>query len=356
MTNILSGSEDIPVDFLQYAQSKGHENIYYKLDASTGLIAIIAIHSTVLGSALGGCRYAEYSSNRAAIYDALRLSRGMTSKAALAQVPHGGGKAVIIKSRTQRDRHALFASFGRFVNELNGKYITAVDSGTTLDDMMATGEQTRYVASLPSHGEPSPSTAVGVLRGIEAAVHFKLNRNTLEGIHVVVQGIGKVGYALVNALLDAGARVTISDIDSQAIAQCQAQYPVDVVSPEHVHQTPCDVFAPCALGNMLNTHTIPQLNCAIVAGSANNQLGHDSDGVLLQQRDILYAPDYVINAGGLIYASGRYRNTSDEQIQQKTHAIYEVLLEIFERARQADTPTNFIANQLADEKIAAAQE
>ncbi|NKB47254.1 MAG: amino acid dehydrogenase [Legionellales bacterium] len=352
MTNPLSGSEDIPIDFLQYAQTKGHENIYYKLDSTTGLVAIIAIHSTRLGPALGGCRYTEYSSNRAAIYDALRLSRSMTSKAALAQLPHGGGKSVIIKSRTPQDRQALFESFGRFVNELNGKYITAVDSGTTLEDMEAIGHQTRYVASLPSQGEPSPFAALGVFRGIEAAVQFKLQRDSLTDVHVAVQGIGKVGHVLVQSLLEAGAKVSISDINGQFIEQYRTQWPVTVVPHNQIYQLECDVFAPCALGNVLNTKTIPQLNCQIVAGAANNQLGHDSDGLLLHQRNILYAPDYVINAGGLMYASGRYFNKPDAQITQKTRAIYEVLLEIFDRAQQQDAPTNFIANQLANEKIA----
>jgi leucine dehydrogenase len=340
-------------EFLDYALEQRFGEMHFKVCPKTGMKAIIAIHSTKLGPALGGCRFIEYPNNAAAIKDAMRLAVGMSYKAALINLPLGGGKAVLIKPKGPFDRQAYMRDFGRFIHELNGRYITALDSGTTLNDMDLIAEETSYIASLSKHnGDPSPSTAKGVWEGIKAAVAFQLGRDDLSGLHIAVQGIGHVGYPLLKLLHESGARLTVADVVPQAVEGAVKEFGAKAVSSERIHQVPCDVFAPCALGAVLNEHSIPQLQTSIVAGAANNQLAQPSDAHLLQERGILYAPDFVINAGGLVYAASKYLHTSQEQVERQIKGIFDSLTQIFTRAAQEHSSPSDVADALAQEKLA----
>lgn len=343
---------NVKSDFLDYALSHGFGDIHFKVDSKTGMKAIIAIHSTKLGPALGGCRFIEYINTETAINDVMRLARGMSYKAALSNLPLGGGKAVIIKPAHPFDRNHYLKAFGQFINELNGRYITAVDSGSDLSDMDLIAEHTPYVASLSRYnGNPSPSTAKGVLRGIEAAVQFKLGKSSLAGLHIAIQGLGHVGYLLAEDLTALGARLTVADVNDQLVERAVRELGATGVPVNLIHRIPCDVFSPCALGAIINDETIPQLQTAIIAGAANNQLAHNYHGQLLHQRGILYAPDYAINAGGLIFAACKYLQTPIEQAEQQIDAIYACLIELFSRSKQEDLPTNEIADIIAQEKL-----
>jgi leucine dehydrogenase len=339
-------------DFLEYALSHGFGDLHFKVDSKTGMKAIIAIHSTKLGPALGGCRFIEYPNTAAAVKDAMRLARGMSYKAASVNLPLGGGKSVIIKPKGPFDRAEYMHQFGNFVNELNGRYITALDSGTVLNDMDIVGEHTPYVASLSKHhGDPSPSTAKGVVRGIQAAVAFKLGKDNLNGIHVAIQGLGHVGFLLAQHLHELGARLTVADISPAVVEQAIKQFSAKTVSTEEIHKIPCDVFAPCALGAIINDITIPQLQTSIIAGAANNQLAHTYHGKIVHDKGILFAADYVINAGGLIFAASKYLHIEEAQISRQIDDIYKHLLEIFTRSAQENLPTSEIADTLAQEKL-----
>lgn len=339
-------------DFFRYALAHDFGDFHVKVDPATGMQAIIAIHSTKLGPALGGCRFIEYSNSESALYDALRLARGMSYKAALVNLPLGGGKSVIIKPQGTFDRSAYFDKFGQFVNELNGRYITALDSGTTLSDMDKIGAHTPYVASLTIHGDPSPATAEGIFHGIKACVAFKYGKSSLQGMHVAIQGLGHVGYGLASHLHHAGAQLTVADINTQTVENAVKEFKATAVAVDKIHQIPCDIFSPCALGSILNDQTIPELQTTIVAGAANNQLAHTYHGQQLHDRGILYAPDYVINAGGLIYAAEQYMHGSSMAYKDKLAHIYDSLLVIFERSQQENAPTSSIADTLAQEKLA----
>lgn len=339
-------------DFMDYALSHGFGDIHFKVDPKTGMKAIIAIHSTKLGPALGGCRFIEYPNTEAAIQDAMRLAIGMSSKAALANLPLGGGKAVIIKPSTPYDREGYLKQFGTFVNSLGGQYITAMDSGTQLEDMDIIAENTTYVASRSAHGDPSPSTALGVFRGIEAAVSFKLKRPSVNGLHIAIQGLGHVGYRLAEHLHHAGARLTVADVNPALVKRAVQAFNAEHVSTSEIHTVACDVFAPCALGGVLNDSTISQLQTTIIAGAANNQLAHRFHGQHLHDNGILYAPDYVINAGGLVFAAGRYASTPDTQMQQQINGIGNRLIEIFERSAAENRPTSIISDDIAKEILA----
>lgn len=346
--NLLINQEN----FIEYGMQRGFGDIHIKMCPKTGLQAIIAIHSTKLGPALGGCRFIEYPTPFAALYDAMRLARGMSYKAALVGLPLGGGKAVILKPSMAFDRKKYFESFGEFVESLGGRYITAIDSGTTLEDMDTIHSQTNYVASLSKqNGEPSKCTAHGVLRGIEAAVTIQLKRNTLDGVHVAVQGIGKVGFALAQLLHDQGARLTVSDVNAEACLKAKEMLGATVVDNALIHQVECDVFSPCALGGIINDKTIHDIKATIIAGAANNQLARAYHGHLLHEKGILYAPDYVINAGGLIYAASLYNKTEQKVANQQVSNIYNSMLTIFERARKDNTPCSVIADTIAQEKL-----
>lgn len=340
-------------DFLEYALAHGFGDLHFKVDPETGMKAIIAIHNTKLGPALGGCRFIEYPNTASALKDAMRLARGMSFKAASVNLPLGGGKSVIIKPKGPFDRTQYMHQFGKFVNELNGRYITALDSGTVLNDMDIIGEHTPYVASLSKYnGDPSPSTAKGILRGIQAAVAFKLGKESLNGVHVAIQGLGHVGFLLAKHLHELGAKLTVADISPAAVELAVKEFGAKPVSTEQIHKVPCDVFAPCALGAILNDITIPQLQTTIIAGAANNQLAHSYHGKILHDKGILFAADYVINAGGLIFAASKYLQTPEAQITEQIDHIYTHLTEIFARSAKENVPSNEIADALAQEKLA----
>jgi len=348
-----SATADYQGDFLDYALTHGFGDIHLKVDPETGMKAIIAIHSTKLGPALGGCRFIQYPDTTTALYDAMRLARGMSYKAALANLPLGGGKAVVIQPAQTYDRQGYLHCFGNFINELNGRYITALDSGTELRDMDVIAQHTPYVASLSSHnGDPSPYTAKGVLRGIQAAVSFKLGKSSLNGIHIAIQGLGHVGYRLAQYLHNEGARLTVTDIDPVAIERAVVEFGATPVACENIHKTSCDVFAPCALGAVLNDISINQLQTPIIAGAANNQLAHSYHGQRLHDKGILYATDYVINAGGLIFAASKYLQTPEDLVNKQIDDIGATLQQIFYRSKQENIPTSEITDTLAKEKIA----
>ncbi len=337
---------------LSYAKQLGFGDLHFKLDNSTGLFAMIAIHSTKLGPALGGCRCLEYTTISDAIRDALRLAQGMSYKAAVIGLPLGGGKSVLLKPKAIQNRSAYFEKFGEFIEELGGRYITAVDSGTNPEDMDAIAHKTRYVSSTTTgYGDPSPFTADGVFSSIQAAVKIKLNRNSLDGIKVAIQGVGHVGIRLAKLLFDAGAKVIVTDSNPQAIAKCVNEYQATVVGLNEIYGVDCDVFSPCALGAIINDKTIPQLKARIVVGSANNQLAEPRHGDALHNLNILYGPDYVVNAGGLVCACADFYKTPLEQVRKQVASIYGTTLSIFERSAAENVPTHTIADIIAEEKI-----
>jgi leucine dehydrogenase len=318
------------------------------------LRAIVAIHNLNRGPAIGGCRIVHYQSADDAIEDALRLGYMMSYKAAISNLPHGGAKAVIMKPKVIKDRRALLLAFGDFVNELGGRYITAMDSGTSESDMDIIAERTKFVtctSASGSGGDPSPITAYGVCRGIEAAVKYKLKRNDLQGVHVSIQGAGHVGYYLAKELHQRGARMTMCDINAKSLERCVNEFGVNVCSVDDIYDVEADVFAPCALGSVLNLRTIQRLKVKIVAGSANNQLAHQHYGVLLHEHGILYAPDFVVNSGGLIYVAAMYDHGRFDQANKQVSDIYDTLFPIFERSEIDNLATNEVAEKIALEKI-----
>ncbi|MCC6664907.1 MAG: amino acid dehydrogenase [Polyangiaceae bacterium] len=336
----------------------GYGRLHLSRDAATGLSAIVAIHDTRLGPALGGCRFIHYAGEDDAIVDALRLARGMTYKAAITGLSLGGGKSVIIRPTVDFNRGALFRAFGKFVGELGGQYITAEDSGTSLEDMEVIRTATKWVTGVAPEnggsGDPSPFTALGVRRGIEATVKFVMKRDDIAGLHVAVQGIGHVGYYLCKELHALGAKLTVADVDPLKSERAEREFSASVVPLEQLFATECDVLAPCALGSALNDATIPKLRCKIVAGAANNQLAEPRHGDDLMQRGILYAPDYAINAGGLINVATELEGYDAEKSRAKVTKIYDTILEIAERARRAMKPTHQIADMMAEERLARA--
>jgi len=335
-----------------YAQELGYGRFHIKIDSKTGLRAIIAIHSTKRGPALGGCRLIKYPHIGAAFNDAMRLGYGMSYKAAISNLPLGGGKAVLLKPDEIADRTAYFTAFGKFIDSLKGEYITAVDSGTSIADMETIATQTNYVTGTASEGgDPSPLTALGVRRGIEAAVKFKLNKDNLKGIRIAIQGLGRVGYYLCKELIPLGAKIIASDVNKTLVEQYQEKFSIDTVLPENIYDVECDVFSPCALGGTLNERTIPRLTASIIAGSANNQLEKPQQGEMLHLRGILYAPDYAINAGGLIFAYAQYTHASLEKAQENVSNIYYSLMTIFERSKAENYPTAGVADEIAKERL-----
>ena len=289
-----------------------HERVVFCYDAATGLKAIIAIHSTVLGPAAGGCRLWSYATDDEALHDVLRLSQGMSYKNAMAGLAFGGGKAVIIKTPDFDGSDALYERFGDFVEELGGHYITAEDVGMSVSIMETIAHRTHFVSGLPpkgdhAGGDPSPKTAFGVFKGIEAAAKFKLDRDDLNGLTVAVQGVGNVGYYLCDLLAKAGAKLIVADIDGSRVKRACEEFAAEAVGIDEILEQQADVLAPCALGAILTETSIPKLKVSIVAGGANNQLETNEDGRRLADAGILYAPDYVINGGGIInVAAGKY--------------------------------------------------
>lgn len=340
-------------ELLSYAKKLNFGELFFKIDQINQLCAIVAIHSTRLGPALGGCRFIEYKSIDLAIHDALRLAQGMSYKAALANLPLGGGKTVLMRPKKISDRSAYFRALGRFVNELKGRYIIAMDSGVVIEDMDAISLETPYVVTTSKHkGNPAPYTALGVLYGIEAAVKFKLHLDHLEGVHVAIQGMGHVGFALANALQKKGAYLTVCDSNIELIQRYAKDLQATIVNPDEIYSVKCDVFSPCALGAVLNDESISQLNAVIVAGSANNQLAEPHHAEILNKKGILYAPDYVINAGGLIYAYAEYQNRLNREcVVQHIQTIYSTLLEIFNCADKENKSPSMVADSLAEFRL-----
>jgi leucine dehydrogenase len=332
--------------------------VHFKLDKSTQLRAIVAIHDSRMGPALGGCRFIEYDSDDAAITDALRLARGMTYKAALAGLAHGGGKSVLIRPKQHFDRVALFRAFGRFIEDLRGHYITAEDSGTGLEDMEIIRTQTKNVTGIdPSHGgsgDPSPFTALGVRRGIEACVKFKLGKTDLKDVHVAIQGVGHVGYHLCKELHAQGAKLTVADVDKLKSERAKREFGASITTIDDVANVECDVFAPCALGAGINDTTIPQLKAKIVAGAANNQLAEARHGDDLHARGIVYAPDYAINAGGLVNVAQEVKGYDAQKARERTLEIYNTIWEICDRSKKLGAPTYKVADIMVEEKLASA--
>lgn len=342
-----------------FGQLKAYDygEVHFKFDRATGLKAIVAVHDSRLGPALGGCRFIEYDTEEDAVVDALRLARGMTYKAALAGLAHGGGKSVLIRPKQHFDRVALFRAFGKFVDDLGGHYITAEDSGTGLEDMEIIRTVTRHVTGVDvsrgGSGDPSPFTALGVRRGIEACVKFKLNRDSLEGVHVAVQGVGHVGYHLCKELHACGAKLSVADVDALKAERAHRDLDAAVVPLDEIAEIECDVYAPCALGSALNDHSIPRLKAKIVAGAANNQLAQPRNGDDLHARGILYAPDYAINAGGLVNVAQEVLGYDAQKARDKTLKIYDTIREIADRSAKTQAPTYRIADMLVEEKLAA---
>lgn len=327
-----------------------HEQIVFFQDKDVGLKAIVAIHNTVLGPALGGTRMWPYASEEEALKDVLRLSRGMTYKAAAAGLNLGGGKAVIIGDPKRDKSQTLFGVYGKFLNTLGGRYITAEDVGTDVNDIEYMYTETDYVVGIEtSHGgsgDPSPFTALGVLQGIEACCNKVFGNGDLRGRTVVVQGVGAVGSKLVRLCVEAGAKVTIADVDAARVDQVKSELKVDVVTTEESLRIPCDIFAPCALGAVVNDKTVDQLQCKIVAGAANNQLERTENADRLRQRNIVYAPDYVINAGGLMNVYLELEGYSRERAERMTRGIYYNLSQVFQIADEKKISTASAADQL----------
>jgi len=329
-----------------------HEQVAFFNDEESGLKSIVAIHDTTLGPAVGGCRMWNYASDDEAITDVLRLSQGMTYKNAVAGLAMGGGKSIIIGDAKTDKTPELFKAFGRSLNTLGGRYYSAEDVGINTQDIMIAHQETRYVTGLEGKsGDPSPFTALGTYLGIKASVKHHLNKDSVRGLRVAVQGLGNVGYHLCRYLHDAGAQLVITDINQDALAQAANEFNATIVGLNDIYHQDVDIYAPCALGATINDQTIDVIKASIVAGCANNQLAEDYHGNLLKERGILYAPDYVINAGGIINVSFD-DNYDKEKSTAKVEKIYETLLSIFQQADSKSSQTSIIADELARDIIA----
>jgi leucine dehydrogenase len=332
-----------------------HEQLLFCYDQPTGLRAIIAVHNTVLGPALGGTRMWNYASEQDALTDVLRLSRGMTYKAAISGLNLGGGKAVIIGDSRSQKSEALFRRFGKFVDSLGGKYITAEDVGISPKDMGYVNMETDFVSGLPGKGgDPSPVTAYGVYMGMKACAKKQYGSDSLTGKHVAVQGVGHVGEYLVEYLVKEGAKVTITDIHQDTLQRVSKKYGAEVVAPDAIYDVAMDIYAPCALGATVNDETLSKLKCGIIAGAANNQLAkEDVHGHVVMQKGIIYAPDFMINAGGLINCYVELHGYDKDKAMRQAEEIYSTTETIINRSEIEKIPTYKIANKMAEERIEA---
>ncbi|WP_413291502.1 Glu/Leu/Phe/Val dehydrogenase dimerization domain-containing protein [Bdellovibrio sp. HCB337] len=332
-----------------------HEQVVFCHDPSVGLKAIIAIHNTSLGPALGGTRMWNYKNEEEALVDVLRLSKGMTYKAAAAGLNLGGGKAVIIGDPKKDKSEGLFRAFGQFVNSLNGRYITAEDVGTNVTDMEHIFMETPWVTGIPKgfggSGDPSPYTAHGVLMGIKAAAKEKFGTDSLKGLKVAVQGLGNVGSNLVKYLIEEGAKTVVADIDQGRVKMMHDQFGCEVSNPDAILTVECDIFAPCALGAVVNDNTITKLKTKVIAGGANNVLAEARHGDQLRELGILYTPDYVINAGGLMNVFVELEGYSPDRAFDKTRKVYDNCMKVFEIAKRDNIGTHVAADRLAEERI-----
>ncbi|HVE80127.1 MAG TPA: Glu/Leu/Phe/Val dehydrogenase dimerization domain-containing protein [Gemmatimonadaceae bacterium] len=332
----------------------GHEQLVLCHDPVSGYRGIIAIHSTTLGPALGGTRFWHYASDDEAVIDALRLARGMTYKNAVAGLNLGGGKSVIIGDNKTTNREMLFRAHGRFVESLGGRYVTAEDVGTSTADMDYVHMETDYVAGLTDRsGDPSPVTAHGVFRAIQASARWRWGSDSLRGKTVLVQGAGNVGHYLCRELHQAGAKLVVTDIDDERVRRVASETGARPVGPDDIYGQPGDIFAPCALGAVVNDETLPQFKVEIVAGGANNQLLEERHGDELERRDILYAPDYVANAGGVINVYSELAGWDAQRAKRKAGEIYDTILGVFEIAKSDKIPTYEAADRLAERRLRA---
>ena len=348
------------MEVFESMEIRGHEQVVFSSDPITGLKAIIAIHDTTLGPALGGCRMWNYKNESDALKDVLRLSRGMTYKAAVAGLGLGGGKAVIIGDSKTMKNEDLFRSFGRFVEGLGGRYITAEDVGTCMSDMEWVRKETKYVTgisrALGGGGDPSPVTAFGTFTGMKACVKKVFGSDSLKDRKISIQGIGHVGTYLVELLHKEGAKLYISDIDEEKLKSVAKKYACEVVNNDNIYELEVDIFAPCAMGGIINDTTIPKLKCAIIAGAANNQLEKEKKhGKALLDKGILYAPDYVINAGGIINIYNELQGYNHEKAMSQTENIYQILTEVLDYAEKEGVPTPVASKIYAEKRIEAAR-
>ena len=343
------------MEIFQLLKDMDHEQILFSHEPAVGYRGLIAIHNTTLGPALGGTRYWKYESESAAVMDVLRLARGMTYKAAVAGLTLGGGKSVILADSKPVDREAIFRAHGRFVESLKGRYITAEDVGTSPADMDYIHLETKHVVGLQGRsGDPSPVTAYGVYRGMKATAKWKFGSDDLSGRTVLVQGAGHVGYYLCRYLHEEGAKILITDIDKAKVERVIEEFKAKGVKPDEIYGQAGDIFAPCALGAVINDATLAQLKVKIIAGGANNVLAEPRHGDALEKQGILYAPDYVINAGGLINVNSELENWSAERAFKKAGEIYDTMLRVYELAREESLPTYLAADRLAEKRVATA--
>lgn len=346
------------ISLLKNISNMGHEDIIYCTDTETNLKAIIAVHSTKLGPGLGGCRMWNYESNLAAINDVLRLSRGMTFKASITGLNLGGGKAVIIGDSSKDKTEKMMESFGEFVESLKGKYITAEDVGMTTSDMEMIKRKTNHVVGTPKSmggsGDPSVVTAYGVYMGMKGSANFLWNNDNLKGKKILIQGIGNVGKNLIQYLQKEDAIIYINDINKEKIEEIKKQYNVSELNDIDMFKEKIDIYSPCALGATLNNNTIPKLTCSIVAGAANNQLEQEGvHDIMLKNRNILYAPDFLINAGGLINVYSELKKFDQEKALNKTEEIYNTTISILDKSKKEDISSHSAALSIAQERLSS---
>jgi leucine dehydrogenase len=356
MSEIAEKKVEDAVQVLSQMLSFNHEQVVFCNDNHTGLKAIIAIHNTTLGPALGGTRMWMYNSEAEALHDVLRLSRGMTYKAAISGLNLGGGKAVIIGDSRKHKTEALFRRFGKFVDSLGGKYITAEDVGVSTREMELVKMETDFVTGIPESmggsGDPSPVTAFGVYMGMKASAKEVYGNDSLSGKKVLVQGVGHVGSYLVKHLVEEGAKVYVTDINEERTAETAKNHKVEVVSFDNCYDTDIDIYAPCALGATVNSDTLAKLKCSIIAGAANNQLEDENvHGKMLMEKGILWAPDFLINAGGLINVYSELHGYNRSVAMNQASHIYDTTLSIIQSAKRENIPTIQAAKAIAEKRI-----
>ncbi|MEH7385558.1 branched-chain amino acid dehydrogenase [Bacillus sp. JJ1521] len=343
------------MEIFSYMEKFDYEQLVFCQDKQSGLKAIIAIHDTTLGPALGGTRMWTYASEEAAIEDALRLAKGMTYKNAAAGLNLGGGKTVIIGDPRKDKNEEMFRAFGRYIQGLNGRYITAEDVGTTVADMDIIHEETDFVTGISpafgSSGNPSPVTAFGVYRGMKAAAKEAFGSDSVEGKTVAIQGVGNVAYTLCKYLHEEGANLIVTDINKDAVDRAVRDFGARAVDPNDIYSVDCDIYAPCALGATVNDETIPLLRAKVIAGSANNQLKEPRHGDMVHELGIVYAPDYVINAGGVINVADELYGYNQERALKKVESLYDTIEKVIEIAKRDGIPTYQAADRLAEERI-----
>jgi leucine dehydrogenase len=339
-------------------QADNYEQVVFCNDTKTGLKAIIALHNTALGPATGGCRMWNYRDEEEALTDVLRLSKGMTYKNSISNLPLGGGKSIIIGDVSQKTPE-LLRRFGEFVETLKGHYITAKDVGIDSSDLKTIKGKTSHILGIAgeanSSGDPSPVTAWGVYNGMLACAEAAFGGKSLKGQHVALQGLGAVNYHLLKYLAQEGAKVTACDINNDAVERAKKEFSVQSVSPEDIYDVPCDIFSPGALGAIINPQTIPRLKCKVIAGAANNQLATEKDGEELLRRGILYAPDYAINAGGVINISHEREGYDRDKAYAYVARIYDTIRNILEVSARDRLPTNVVANRIAENRVLEAE-